>query len=273
MKTLLFNVEQGEHLSDHIAVVLAIAEKYGSHVVASHITPLLSNYLPYYHGYFVADGFTDTLMEQWTDIAKDTQHTFETHWPDPGPPWEWTEEIGDAVAILGEQARLADVTIVSIDNRELPNGKNAWALASDLTVANGLPVLALPTNCSAPLGSDAALIAWDGSQEASHAVRHALPMLKAASKIIVVEVGENNPKEISGLDIAPFLVRHGLEVDALNRVPEGTIAQELLDVAHSYRAEFIVMGAYGHMRLREFIFGGVTREILQKSDIPLFICN
>ncbi len=273
MKTLLFNVEQGEHLSNHIATVLALAEKYGSHVIASHITPLLSNYLPYSQGYFVADGFINTVVEQWTDISKEARHTFETHWPDPGPPWEWTGEIGDAVTILGEQARIADVTIISIDNRELPSGKNAWALASDLTIANGLPVLALPTKCSAPLGTDAALIAWDGSQEAAHAVRHALPMLKAAPKIIVVEVGEDNPKELPGLDIAPFLVRHGLQVDALSRIPEGTIAQELLNVAHSNRAEFIVMGAYGHMRLREFIFGGVTREILQKSDIPLFICN
>jgi len=273
MKTLLFNVEQGEHLSDHIAVVLAIAEKYSSHLIASHITPLLSNYIPYSQGYFVADSYINTVVEQWTEIAKETRHAFETHWPDPGPPWEWAEEMGSAAAILGEQARRADLTIISIDNRELPSGKNAWALASDITIANGLPVLALPTKCSAPLGSEAALIAWDGSLQASHAVRHALPMLKAASKVIVVEVGENNPKELPGLDIAPYLVRHGLKVSTLNRIPEGSIAQELLDVAHSYRAEFIVMGAYGHMRLREFIFGGVTREILQKSDIPLFICN
>ncbi len=273
MKTLLFNVEQGEHLSDHIATVLALAEKYGSHVIASHVTPLLNNYVSYAPGYFVADDFTTTLIEQWTDIAKDTRRIFESHWPDPGPPREWTEETGNAVTILGDQARIADLTIISIDNRELPSGKSAWALASDITIANGLPVLALPTKCSAPLGSGAALIAWDGSLEAAHAIRHALPMLKAASKIIVVEVGEDNPKELPGLDIAPYLVRHGLKVDALNRVPEGTIAQELLDVAHSYRAGFIVMGAYGHTRLREFIFGGVTREILQKSDIPLFICN
>ncbi len=273
MKTLLFNVEHGEHLSNHIAVVLAIAEKYGSHVIASHITPLLSNYIPYSQGYFVADGSINTVMEQWTEIRKDTRHTFEVHWPDPGPTWEWAEETGNAGTILGEQARKTDLTIISTDNRELPSGKNAWALASDVTIANGLPVLALPTKCSAPLGSKPAIIAWDGSLEAAHSVRHALPMLKAASKVIVVEVGEDNPKELPAADMVPYLVRHGLQVDALSRIPNGTITEELLDVAHSHKAEFIVMGAYGHMRLQEFIFGGVTREILQKSDIPLFICN
>lgn len=273
MKTLLFNIQQGGQLKNHIEAVLALAEKYGSHVIACHVTPLLSSYLPASHGYFVADDAVSLLVEKWRAIARDTRQVFESHWPEGSPSWEWREEVGNAEVVLGEQARTADLTIVAIGDQELLNGKPAWSLASDITLSNGFPVLALPTDSSPPLGAKPVICAWDGSLEAAHAIKQALPILRSASEIIVVEVNDDKPNELPTADIAPYLARHGLKVDGVNRVPEDTVAQELLEVARIHDAELIVMGAYGHTRLREFIFGGVTRDMLKTTDIPLLICN
>lgn len=276
MKTLLCHVEQGEQFGNYIETVLAVAQKYNSHVIASHITPSLNIYMPFTHDYMVPGEVTNSIVKEWVEIANETRAAFTRHWPAAGSPWEWIQTTGNTAATLIEQASTADLTIVNIGTRALSDGSQSWPLASDITLSNGLPILALPANCRTPLGSKPVIIAWDGSLEATHAIRHALPMLKSASNIIVAEIekyDDEKEEELPAADIAPFLARHGLNVEGLSRVPVASIAEELLDIAHENDAELIVMGAYGHMRLREFFFGGVTRALLQSSDIPLFLCH
>lgn len=273
MKTLLFHAERGAHFNHQIDTVLALAQKYGSHVIASHVTPSLNIYMPYSQEYMVSDNFSATIIEEWAEIARDTRRIMDENWPEAGPPWEWIETIGNTSTQLAEQARAADLTIICGGDPELPDGSQAWALASDVTLANGLPVLTIPVGSQPPLGTKPVVVAWDGSLEATHAIRQALPMLRMAPKVIVAEIGEDNANELPGADIAPFLARHGIQVQSLNRVPRGSVAEELLDIAHAFDAELIVMGAFGHTRLREIIFGGVTRGMLQRSDTPLFLCH
>jgi len=270
MKTFLFHIDPNEKLKEHTDTVYALAEKYGAHVIASHITPLPATYIPYSSSYMVPVEISLPLVEEFKAAGQRARQEFGTQWGSAGPTWEWLEENGTAHTILAEQARAADLTIVGLG---IPDLAGSTTLAANITIGNGLPVLALPANALPPLGTKPVIIGWDGSLEATHAIRHALPFLKSAPEVIVAEIGEDKPQDLPSADIAPYLVRHGLKVEAIRQTAAGSIAEELLTVAHAHGAELIVTGAYGHARLREYVFGGVTRHILHDATIPIFLCH
>jgi nucleotide-binding universal stress UspA family protein len=137
------------------------------------------------------------------------------------------------------------------------------------------PVLFNPTGRVATLSPRSVLVAWDSRAEAGRAVRQALPVLKAASEVRVtlvdpVAAASRNGEE-PGADIALYLARHGVtvSVDVLSssgRSVGETLKQHAVDVS----AELFVMGAYGHSRLRQRIFGGVTRSMIEEAELPIF---
>jgi len=134
----------------------------------------------------------------------------------------------------------------------------------------GRPVLAVP-NGIGELNASRIVVAWKDCREARRAVRDALPMLQGADEVMVVEVAERSVAQEAerGLDdVANYLKRHGVGVTGkvfLRR--EGTIASELLHFAQREKSDLLVAGAYGHSRLGEWVFGGVTRDLLEQSPI------
>jgi len=274
MKTLLFNVELDDGLDKRVDATLALAEKYGSHVIASHIAPTPQIYLPYAEVYMVtADDLRGSLEEELESVRRKTRERFETLWPSAGPSWEWQEEKGIPDKILAEKAHTADLTIIGLKDSSAPESILSETLAADITMATGLPVLALPMNTSAPLGNHPVVIAWDGSLEAVHAIHAAMPFLEAAPSVIVAEIHEDKPRDMPSADIAPYLARRGLKVEVISRPAENTIANELLTVAQANGAELLVMGAFGHMRLKEYILGGTTWHMLQHATLPILFCH
>lgn len=165
----------------------------------------------------------------------------------------------DTVEALADAARLADVTIVS----------RRTALASDVPMAVRGPVLAV--NDDKPLCFPLAkvAVAWDGSAEAAFAIRCALPLLSGA-EVTVLTVA-NAPTEFPATDALSYLARHGVmaELQVLERsgAVEETLAREL----GLLQAELLVMGAFSHSRLREFLFGGVTRYFLEYPGGPALL--
>jgi nucleotide-binding universal stress UspA family protein len=122
------------------------------------------------------------------------------------------------------------------------------------------------------------MVAWDSSLEAARAVREALDMLVAADDVRLVLVdpvaGESGQGAEPGADAAAYLARHGVKV-AVDRLPSSgqSVAAVLSRHAADMDAELMVMGAYGHSRLRERIFGGVTRSILDEPPLPIFMAR
>src|SRR5262249_32763384 len=139
---------------------------------------------------------------------------------------------------------------------------------------SGRPVLVVPYIQKGPLKLDRVLVAWDGSRNAARAIADAMPLLAKAKTVEVVIVGKGKSDEIPGADIAQHLARHDLKVE-LKRIvsPESDIASTLLSHIADTAADFIVMGGYGHSRLREFIYGGVTRSILSSMTVPALMSH
>jgi nucleotide-binding universal stress UspA family protein len=133
-------------------------------------------------------------------------------------------------------------------------------------------VLLVPAGPAADLGATVA-IAWDRSCEAARAVGAALPLLTAASKVVILTAREPG-SEIEPSELAAYLALHGVDARTWAFVPaSGSLGGALLEEAGKAGANLLVMGAYGHSRLREMVLGGVTRSILADADMPVFLMH
>jgi nucleotide-binding universal stress UspA family protein len=141
---------------------------------------------------------------------------------------------------------------------------------------SGRPVIVVPYIQKAPLKLDHVMVCWDGSRAAARAIADAIPLLERAGRVEAVIVANERGKqdEIEGADMGRHLARHGLNVE-VKRIVTGAIdvANMLLSHAADAGTDFIVMGGYGHSRLREFVLGGVTRSILRTMTAPVLMSH
>mgnify|MGYP001203899454 CR=1 FL=1 len=177
---------------------------------------------------------------------------------------------------IGRRARYADITVVG--PTLLSRGVLRTRTIDGLLFNSGRPMLLAPEGTTPTLKPQRVQIAWDGHIEASRAVREALPLLVTASDVRLVLVDpvadEFDHGDEPGADAATFLARHGVPV-TVDRIPSGgsSVPHVLRSHALDMGAELTVMGAYGHSRLRERIFGGVTHTMLTEPTIPLLMAR
>jgi nucleotide-binding universal stress UspA family protein len=137
-------------------------------------------------------------------------------------------------------------------------------------------VLVVPYIQRAGLTLDHVMLCWDGSRSAARAAGDAMPFIRRSNLVQIVVVGSEVAKsdEIRGADIASHLARHGAKVE-LNRIntTETDVAGIILSQAADESADLLVMGGYGHSRVREFILGGVTRGILSSMTLPTLMSH
>lgn len=182
--------------------------------------------------------------------------------------------MGGAPEAFLSQCRLTDLIVIGQDDPDQPEPLRDLVLEAAL-MEGGAPLLVVPYIAKPPLKFDRVMIAWDGSKTAARAVRLALPMLGLVKRFGVVIVGEAlaQPGE-PGADVATWLARHGMAVDIERiRAPETSVADALLNHAADHAYDMIVMGGYGHSRMREFIFGGATRDILANMTLPVVMVH
>lgn len=176
----------------------------------------------------------------------------------------WRELDGDPGRAVAEAARTADLVITT---RDQGSSSESAEIASALVTTAGVPVLVLPPTYVDD-GGRSALVGWDGSREATRAVHAALPFLQEARTTVLCAIGEQAAASLD--DAATMVQRHGVRVRT-ERVPGGDsdAGEMLLTCAAAHGAEMLVLGAYGHSRLREFIFGGATRYALREASLPV----
>jgi nucleotide-binding universal stress UspA family protein len=175
--------------------------------------------------------------------------------------------------LFGRMARRFDLSVV----RQTEPGKStpASVIIEAALFETGRPVLVVPYIQKTGVKLDRVLVCWDGSRSAARAAADAMPFLKRAKTVEVTMVTEHGKSdEAAGADIAQHLARHGLVVEVKQIVaPHATAADVLLSHAADASADLLVMGGFGHSRLREFLLGGVTRSILQAMTIPTLLSH
>jgi nucleotide-binding universal stress UspA family protein len=182
--------------------------------------------------------------------------------------------FGGAGDQFGRIARRFDLAIVGQADPEANSVEEI--IAESTLFESGRPVIVVPYIQKAPLKLDLVMVCWDGSRPAARAIADAMPLLEKAKRVEVVIVSNERGKkdEIEGADMGQHLARHGLKVE-VERIDGGNIdvADALLSHAADSGADFIVMGGYGHSRLREFVLGGVTHTILRSMTLPVLMSH
>ena len=182
--------------------------------------------------------------------------------------------IAAAADTFGRLARRYDISVVAqAEPDKLPDRD---LIIEAALFESGRPVLVVPYIQRDGLKLDRVMVCWDGSRAAARAVGDAIPFLERAKSVeVVVVAGEaGKSDEVPGADIAHHLARHGLKVE-LNRIVPGDldVANTVLSHASDAGSDLIVMGGYGHSRLRELVLGGVTRQILQSMTVPALMSH
>jgi len=186
--------------------------------------------------------------------------------------------LGASFAGAGDQfGRIARRFDLAIVGQGKPEANSAEEIIAESTLfGSGRPVIVVPYIQKAPLKLDLVMACWDGSRPAARAIADAMPLLEKAGRVELVIVANEPGKEdeIAGADMGQHLARHGLKVE-VKRITGGKIdvADVLLSHAADSGADFMVMGGYGHSRLREFVLGGVTHSILRSMTVPALLAH
>ncbi|MBB4187011.1 universal stress protein [Sinorhizobium terangae] len=185
-------------------------------------------------------------------------------------------EAGTADRDIGERALYADLVLIGPSVLDQPDLKRQVINGSLFEAMR--PILLVPAGNKPNLRPKTVLLAWDSRTEAAHAAREALDLMAAAT---VVHVTLVDPQAVSGkngeepgADVAAYLARHGINV-TVDQLPSAgrSVASVLQQRAVDISADMIVMGAYGHSRVRELIFGGVTKTMLDEAAIPILMAR
>jgi nucleotide-binding universal stress UspA family protein len=276
IKDLLFHLAPDETPYAGGAFAVSLAQAHGAHLTAASLAidypPQLANGGTFAGGLelSVADSFVE-LTEQNRKAAREAYDRLAQSFP-AGLAAEFvTIETFPQLAgdDFGSLARRFDLAVIAQGSALAPE------IVTGALFGSGRPVFVLPSGFAGPARLTKAMVCWDGGAPAAKALAESLPLLARAEKVEIVCVKDDGklPGRPSGLDILRHIERHGV-VGVLSELPAADDeGGALLSHAAESGADFIVMGAYGHWRLRELIFGGTTQKILAQSQAPLFLAH
>ncbi len=183
-------------------------------------------------------------------------------------------ELAGIDELFAQTARRFDLSVVG----QIEPGKEfpEEILPETALFGSGRPVLVVPYIQKAGMKLDRVLVCWDGSRAAARALGDAMPFLARSKSIDIVTIARNEePRdELPGVDIAHHLARHKLKVEFKRIVAKDSdVASTILSTAADLGSDMIVMGGYGHSRLREFVLGGATRGILEAMTVPVLMSH
>ena len=183
------------------------------------------------------------------------------------------DEAVDAIVRLGS---CSDLVVIGQSDRSDPVAGVAFDFPQQVLLNAGVPVLMVPSGGSFATLGEHVLIAWKGTREAARAVRDALPLLRAAGRVSLVEVAEAEPDTTGDgtlADAAAWLRSHHVAVEASREPAQGGIGEQLQQWAAERRVDLLVSGGYGHSRLREWVLGGATRHLLDHMTLPTLLSH
>lgn len=269
MRSILLHIDDDPCLEARLQVALDLARGFDGHVTCLQVSP-------FEYG-VPGDIFGSAAMlinPMFKEQAERLRHKLEERLAGEDVAWNWVESDGWPPTHLVRAAAIHDVVVMGACATR-GEAKGYSSLAAEVAIGARTPVLLVPESARSFDITAPAVIAWNASIEASNALRSALPLLqKAASVHVVIVKDEDDHNELPRLGAAEYLARHGIESGIVELPPtSGGACPTLVHAAHARNAGYVVMGAYGHTRLRERILGGVTRALMTSPDWPLLLAH
>jgi nucleotide-binding universal stress UspA family protein len=268
-KTIQLCLNETHRLKQLLKAGCELGTKFKAHVSGLYVIPSISVY--------PAGGFSELpiLNEENQKFFKSKQAEVKTEF-----------ESAMKNEGLAFDYRLVESALVSVGHEQTDNGHSADLIVTSaieskgligtdvdaveqLVMGSGRPVLVLPHTGDIRFDWNEALIGWNDSRESARAVFDAIPYLQKFRQVRVVSVDEDSRGKVPGALLAEVLSRHGLNVEVSTAMSDGLgVGEALRCAADDYGSSVIVMGAYGHSRMREFVFGGATLHMLRNVTIP-----
>jgi nucleotide-binding universal stress UspA family protein len=270
MKSILVHIYEDSALDARLQVALDLCRAHDAHLTCLQTTPYAA-YVAFdpLGGSFAQGPVLDALRERETDLRSE----IEGRLAKDDVRWDWAQADGDVVQLLAAWSALSDLAIISQTDPSAEALSRPLGIADTLVINAGCPVLVVPAGVSQIDAAKPVVLAWNASAEAAHALRQSLPILRAASAVHIVSVGEDGG-DFPQTAASEYLARHGVSSDLHLLDGKGKRVDEILvDFARSKAAACLVMGAYGRSRLRETLLGGVTKRLLAHSPVPLVLSH
>lgn len=254
MRSILVNADRTPATAARIDFALDLARELSGHLTVLLDTPV-TRYIamdPLGGSHIMAGALDDARRED--DAAADA---IEARLSRDDVPFDILRAEADPVSALAQAALLCDLAIVS----------RSGGLAGEFVLTSRTPVLALPDHPapSVPLGN--ICVAWDGGEQASTALKAAIPLLRSAGSVKLITVAEKSGG-FPATDALAYLSRHGIHADMEEHVRRGSTEETLSVAVAQHQADLLVMGAYGKSWMRETLFGGVTAYFLGNENAP-----
>lgn len=269
MRNILVHVHADDGQEGRVRVAIDLARALGGHLDCLYVNPY-SSYVagdPFGGAYVLPDLFAEAERRE-----QEERERIGAYFEREGISWEWLRHDGDAAKWIVASARLADLIVLS-RAVHAPRLHEPIPVVADVSLHARAPVLAVPTESQGFEIGGPALVAWNGSFEAAHALRFAVPLLARASAVHVATIAEGHAS-VRVADACRYLARHGITAQPREVERRGQpIGDTLLGEATTLGASYLVAGAYGHSRMREYLLGGVTRHLLGHSPVPLFLAH
>ena len=276
-KNLLLHLEHSSGCQNRLQVAFALAKKYdalitGLFVVPDYVVP------SYVEAQISVDLITD-VTEKALARARETLSGYQKMADEAGVKLDAHVLEGQLIPILREHSKYSDLLLLGQDHPDDPDNAS-YGLADALLFEGACACMVVPHSGKLAAPGQRVLLTWNASRESARALREAMPILVAADEVVVLssepddadaEIARGHPHAD---ELARFLESHGIESISSGIADlDISTSDAILGQAAEMNADLIIMGAYGHARLREIILGGVTRDLLKQSTIPLFLAH
>ena len=279
LKDILVHLDASKPAEARLRLAADLARRHGAHLAVLHVVdielPMIAS-VDAGGGAAIAQVMEDMRAQALADGARLETLARERMRLD-GLSGEWRQVEGVTAELVALHARYADLAVIGQADAD-GDAPHAGAVVEQVLFSSGRPALIVPYAGNFQTLGRRVLIGWNASREAARAVHDSLPILTAADAVTVLSV---NPRrglgahgDRPGADIALHLARHGVKVRVEQSIaPDIGDADVLLNHASEMGADLIVIGAYGHSRIREMVLGGVTRTLLRQMTVPVLMSH
>lgn len=272
LKRMLVHYDNTERSNRALDAALDLADLHDAHLIGCGVETYPT--VPGFIGAQVPADVYDSIAKETRAALEKAEQSFNDRCRKAGREdrSEWLQVTGDPAHAIATAGRCTDVIVIG-QSEPKRDPANIEVLADDLVLTAGRPILVIPYIGVSKKPGRRVLVAWTNTREAARAVMDALPVLQQADSVNLLTI---NPEEgdMPASDIARWLSEHGVEAE-INRIADGGIevGEQLLNQVSDTDADMIVMGAYGHSRLRETVLGGATRTVLRHMTVPVMMSH
>lgn len=274
IKNLLIAYNGGPASDAALTYAIAVSKKYDAHLtgVLAHGVSKVSRNIPSWFSSDMQASIRGVLAQKAVEIEAKFRKAAKGEVPEGKT--HWIEVGGNPDQTVSDYAMLHDLTIVG-QYENLVEADELELHPDRITHTSGRPVVLVPKSYTDVRLDTDAVLAWDGNRTATQALSAAMLVLETKKKVTVVTVESPHlGTPLQGIDVTTVLARHGVEAEHLQMAnPKGSVADAVLGVCRDAGAGLLVMGAYERSRLGQEFIGGVTKEVIRKTHIPVLMCH